>query len=190
MKKIIFFNVFLTILFAKDINTYLVDADNSQLRWTATKLTGSHWGYVKIKKGEIVLNQKQIISGKIFVDLNSITVEDMGDSPWAEKLVNHLKSEDFFDVKNFSLASLDLKSSNLKDGSFLINGDLAIKGKTHQINFPAVINFSDSGPIASGQLKIDRTNYNIKYRSGKFYPDIGDKLIYDDFIIDFILKTR
>ena len=190
MKKIIFFNVFLTILFAKDINSYIVDVDNSQLRWTANKVTGSHWGYVNIKKGEIVLNQKQIISGKFFVDLNSITVEDMGNSPWAEKLVDHLKSEDFFDVKNFSLASLDLKSSNLKDGSFLINGDLTIKGETHQINFPAVINFSDTGPRASGQLKIDRTNYNIKYRSGKFFPDIGDKLIYDDFIIDFILKTK
>jgi len=190
MKRIIIINILLTILFSKNIQSYTIDTENSQLRWEASKVTGSHWGYIKMKKGEIILNGEKVVSGEFFVDLNTITVEDMGVSPWAEKLVNHLKSDDFFYVENFPLASLVLISADFKKGSFTITGDLTIKGKTHPISFPAVINFSEFGPSASGQLKIDRTNYNIIYRSGKFYPDIGDKLIYDEFIIDFILKTK
>ena len=104
-------NIFLTILFSKNIQSYTIDTENSQLRWEASKVTGSHWGYIKMKKGEIILNGEKVVSGEFFVDLNTITVEDMGVSPWAEKLVNHLKSDDFFSVESYPT---EKKSSDFK----------------------------------------------------------------------------
>ena len=71
-----------------------------------------------------------------------------------------------------------------------IVGELTIKGITHSVEFPAVVKFSDKGASAKGQIKIDRTLYDIKYRSGKYYPDIGDKMIYDVFKLDFEVKAE
>ena len=34
------------------------------------------------------------------------------------------------------------------------------------------------------EIKIDRTKFDIKYGSGSFFENLGDKMIYDDFIIN------
>jgi hypothetical protein len=35
--------------------------------------------------------------------------------------------------------------------------------------------------LKSGKLVIDRTKYEMKFRSGNFFKDLGDTLIYNDF---------
>jgi len=114
----------------------------------------------------------------------------MKDSPYGKKLENHLRSSDFFDIENHSRALLKIKSVSYKQGSVDLTGDLTIKGISHPVEFPAVVRFSDKGAKAKGQIKIDRTLYDIKYRSGKYFPDIGDKMIYDTFTIDFEIETK
>ncbi len=190
MKKIIFLFFCYASLLAGETKTYTVDVENSSLRWNSIKVTGSHWGFVSMQEGTISLESKNIISGEFSVDMNSITNEDMGDSPWAEKLINHLKTDDFFDVANHPKATFKLTSCDFDQGAFKISGDLTIRGITHSVEFPAVIRFSDSGTIATGQIKIDRTKYNMKYRSGQYFPEIGDKMIYDEFTVDFEIKAN
>ena len=36
----------------------------------------------------------------------------------------------------------------------------------------------------------ERTKYNMKFRSGKFFPEIGDKMIFDEFTVDFDVKAK
>lgn len=36
---------------------------------------------------------------------------------------------------------------------------------------------------ASTTFKVDRTKYDIKFKSGSFFENLGDKAIYDDFRI-------
>ena len=41
---------------------------------------------------------------------------------------------------------------------------------------------------ATAKLTIDRTKFGIKYGSGSFFDNLGDNMIYDDFILDVNLK--
>ena len=77
-------------LFSGDGKAYSVDLDNATLKWTANKVTKNHWGYISMKGGNIVIDRKDIISGEFQVDMNSIVVRDMDESPWRTKLENHL----------------------------------------------------------------------------------------------------
>tara|TARA_B100001250_G_scaffold411584_1_gene440596 strand:- start:2933 stop:3505 length:573 start_codon:yes stop_codon:yes gene_type:complete len=177
-------------LFSGDEKTYSVDLESSRLKWTATQVTKSHWGYISMKEGNIIIDGKNIISGEFQVDMTSIVVRDMDESPWRTKLENHLKSSDFFNVEKFPISQLTITKVSFNQVAFNVMGDITIRGITHPVEFPAIIQFSDSGPRATGQIKIDRTLFDVNFRSGKFFTDLGDKMIYDDFTIDFELKAN
>ena len=190
MKHLMALTICLSMLYSGEGKIYSVDLERSTLKWTGTKVTGSHWGYVTMKEGSVTLEEKKVLSGEFTVDMKIITNEDMDDSQWKAKLLNHLRSDDFFDVTNYPTASFSLKSSLFQQDKFRVKGDLTIRGITQPVEFLAMIQFSDEGPRATGQIKIDRTLYNMKYKSGKFFPEIGDKMIYDEFTVDFDIVTK
>jgi len=190
MKKVIISILCISGIFAGEPKTFTVDVENTSLRWHAEKVTGSHWGYVTMNEGTVTVDGKKIVSGEFSVDLTSMSNKDMSDSPWADKLMNHLKSDDFFDVENHPTATFKITDTKFKGGAFSIDGDITFRGITQPITFLAVVKFAKDGPSATGQLKIDRTLFGMKYRSGQFYPEIGDKMIYDEFTVDFDLKTK
>ena len=72
----------------------------------------------------------------------------------------------------------DVKSTSATD--YTISGDLTIKGITKPVSFPVKVAVSGNKMTATGTIKFDRTNYDIKYRSGNFFTDLGDKMIYDE----------
>ena len=96
----------------------------------------------------------------------------------------HLKSEDFFSIDNFTTSTLVFKSIASKgNNTYLINADLTIKGITNTIQFDLVVN----GKKATAALNVNRTKYDIKYGSGSYFDDLGDKTIYDDFELNVVL---
>jgi len=70
-----------------------------------------------------------------------------------------------------------------------ISGDLTIKGITHPIEFPASVSIADGKIKASAEITIDRAKYNVRHRSGSFFEGLGDKLIYDDFMLNVTLSA-
>jgi polyisoprenoid-binding protein YceI len=103
-------------------------------------------------------------------------------------LIGHLKSDDFFSVAKFPLASLEVKSVTAKSGNlYHFTADLTIKGITAPIEFDAEVNMTSDQVTATGTMVVNRTKYDIKYRSGSFFSDLGDKMIYDDFTLKFKL---
>ena len=101
------------------------------------------------------------------------------------KLVGHLKSDDFFGVENYPTAQFVLKrSEKLANNDYSIYGDLTIKGITHHLEFKVSKLKTNDGLIFKGSVVVDRTNYNIRYGSGKFFDSLGDNLIYDDFTVE------
>jgi len=166
------------------------DLENSNLRWLAEKVTGSHWGNVSLKKGVVEFKNDQLISGEFIVDMTSIKVMDIKDSPWGDKLEAHLHAEDFFDTGKYPEAYFFLNSALIKNKKIIINGDLTIKDIKHPIEFTCEIIHSNGSASANGQMKIDRTLYDITYRSADYYPDIGDRMIDDIFTIDFEIETK
>jgi len=97
-----------------------------------------------------------------------------------EKRDAHLKSDDFFSVEKFNSATLVVKNAALLSaGVYTVTADMTIKGITKEVVFNALVN--QSGGTATADIKLDRTDFDIRYGSGKFFPNIGDKMIHDEF---------
>jgi polyisoprenoid-binding protein YceI len=173
-----------------------ISPSESSISWVGRKLTGSHAGTVPIKAGEVVLNGETIASGSFGIDLAGVKVTDIPDSKNNSKLVGHLKSPDFFAAELFPTAQFTLDSAvpmakPLPTGeNTTIKGTLSIKGIAKQVEFPAQVAIKDGVAEARGKAKLDRTQWDIRYGSGKFFKGLGDKLIYDEFEVDFALKGK
>ena len=170
-------------VFAADA-VYTVDAQ-SKLTWLGKKLAGEHTGLIKIKSGKLTFNNKDLKSGEFEVDMSSITNSDIQDAKYNADLVGHLKSEDFFGVDKHPTSKLVIKKvKKVSDANFNVTGDLTIKGITKSVSFPVLVSLKENDILVKAKMTFDRTNYNIKYKSGKFFQDLGDKLIYDDVTLD------
>ena len=160
--------------------TKLIDVENSKIKWIGEELSGkNHYGSLKFKKGNLNLNNGVNISGNFIVDMKTINVEDLqGGSK--QRLEGHLRSDDFFSVEKFSEAIFEAKSPavvNKKEGIQILSGNLTIKGITH----PAKIEIDDNW---SAKLVFDRSKFDVRFRSGNFFQNLGDKLIYDEIAIN------
>ena len=163
------------------IETYRVDASASKLAWQAYKVTGKHFGVIQFKSGALQFQDGKLTGGQFVVDMNSIAVEDI-QGEYADKLRNHLLSDDFFGVESYPTASLTLsKVTFLGDNEYDIVGDLTIKGKTEKIQFKATVEQAGNQILADATTKIDRSKYDVRYGSNTFFGDLGDKAIYDEF---------
>ena len=179
-------------LFAKDIVN--IDINNSQINWIGRKVTGEHSGYLKLSDGWITLKNESVTSGILNFNMKTITTTDIESIEWSKKLDQHLMNEDFFYVDSFPTATLTVKNSTTEDlylvnPLHLITADLTIRGITKEISFPVSIYSSSNTYTAKGSIDIDRTLFNIKYKSKTIFPDLGDKFIYDTFTINFSIKT-
>lgn len=177
---------------SESTTSYEIDTKESKVFWTATKITGAtHSGYISIASGTILVKGKSVSGANLKIDLNSIVNTDIEDEEYNKKLVGHLKSDDFFSVEKHPLANFEITSVKKANGSeYTVAGKLTIKGITNEISFPAKINVSGGKVTAYGTAKLDRTKWDIKYGSGSFFSDLGDKAINDEFEIKFELSTK
>jgi polyisoprenoid-binding protein YceI len=166
---------------------YVVDTTATKLTWLAKKVTGSHNGTIRVSGGDITIDGVKVQSGNFTIDMNSIVILDIqGGSN--EKLLGHLKSDDFFSVAKFPATNFVLTSVTQKSGStYTVKGKLTIKGITQEISFPAEIGFSGKTMTAKAKITVDRTKFEIKYRSANWVENLGDKAIYDDFELELNL---
>ncbi len=182
-----------TASFATDKNkkagtTQKVDTQKSTLGWTGRKVTGEHNGKIQIKDGSLVVNNNTITGGEFIIDMGSITVEDIKDPSSNAKLVNHLKSDDFFSSDKHPTALFKITSvSPVKNGQATITGDLTIKGITHSISFPATIKANKDQTLAQASFDVDRSKWDIRFGSNSFFDNLGNKAIYDNFTLDLNL---
>jgi polyisoprenoid-binding protein YceI len=169
-----------------------VDVTNSQLSWLGKKVTGEHNGTISLKSGQLEMNGKNFVGGSFEIDMASIDHADIEDPKWNAKLVGHLKSDDSFSVEKFPVSKFvitEVKSINKDGNNSHIKGELTIKGITKIIEFPVKIEQNESGITATAQIVIDRSKFDVRYGSGSFFENLGDKLIYDDFTMDVKLIT-
>lgn len=154
-----------------------VNAEKSTVTWKAYKVTGSHTGTVALQQGSLIFDNGQLSGGEFTVDMTTLTATDL-EGEWKDKLVGHLKSDDFFSVEKHQLSTLvftQVKATG--KNSYEITADLTIKGITHPVTF----DLSVYGSKANATLKVDRAQYDIRFGSGSFFDNLGDKTIYDEF---------
>ena len=159
--------------------------ENTKVSWLGKKVTGEHYGDINLNSGTLMMDNGQLKGGSFSMDMNSIVCTDM-EGEYADKLVGHLKSDDFFGVAKYSTAQLKIIDvSQSSDGKTIVKADLTIKGITNTVEFPVKIATNNDVVGATGEITVDRTKYDIKYGSGSFFDDLGDKMIEDNFTLTF-----
>lgn len=162
-----------------------VSPSESKLAWTGKKVTGQHNGLVDLKSGELFVENGILTGGKFEVDFTTIRNLDIKDEESSKKLDGHLKSEDFFSAEKFPVGTFEITriqpTSDQKGNNYQISGNMTIKGITKEVSFPAKVNVSNGSVSADADITMDRTLWDIKFRSGKFFENLGDNLINDDF---------
>lgn len=165
---------------------YKINTEKSVVGWKAAKVSGEHFGSVSVAQGSMEVKNELIADAEIIMNMTTITVDDM-EGEYAEKLRGHLNSEDFFAVEQFPTAIFNLSGMKYVDGQYVASGSMQIKDTTGPVSFPVTLKNENGAVVISGTAVIDRTKYGIKYGSGQFFDDLGDKMIYDEFELKFTL---
>ena len=166
-----------------------VNTENSTVKWKGSKISSSHEGTVNILKGNLNIDHGTLVGGQFSIDMQTLATTDMSEE-YNKKLDGHLKDEDFFNVSEFPTASITIINAVRGSGnSYKIIANLTIKGITHPISFAADVNVNGKNFLATAKIKIDRTKWDIKYNSGNYFKDLGDKLILDEIEFDIFLLS-
>jgi len=176
MKKILLFLFAMSTLSFAHAQT--VNLESSTVDWVGKKITGTHSGNITLQSADFTVENGMIKGGTFVMDMTSIECTDLS-GKGAAKLEGHLNSDDFFGVETFPTATLvitDVTKAGLHN-EMTVTGDLTLKGQTQSISFPASV----SDNKAEATIYIDRTKYGIKYGSGSFFDDLGDKAIDNMF---------
>jgi polyisoprenoid-binding protein YceI/sugar lactone lactonase YvrE len=167
---------------------YTIDNKQSLITWKGSmKLSPEekHVGYISVSKSELWMENNQLVGGNVQIDMNSMEYADKKDK---NTPIHHLKSEDYFDVKRFPFASIEIaKVDSVNANTINITGYLTIKSSTREVKFPATVSFKNGVFTADAKLTINRTLWGIDYRSARFYEKIADYTVSNE--IEFVIKV-
>ena len=164
------------------VDSFPVNIAKSNIVWKGYKVTGSHTGNIELKSGKLDFDGDKLAGGSFEIDMTTITCTDL-EGEYNQKLVGHLKSEDFFGVEKNPTAKFVITQvvSRGTPGDYKIVGDLTIKNITKEIKFFTKVTEENGQKVANAEIKVDRSEYNVRYGSGSFFDNLGDKTIYDEF---------
>ena len=156
-----------------------INTETSKIKWKGREIsTKTHYGSLKFIDGKISISNNEV-KGQVRVDMESLKVEDLTGG-FKNKLEGHLKSDDFFSVDKHKISMLKVISSKKMGDNYLIDAILTIKEISHPLSFELSIDDNK----ATANLSFDRSKYNVRFRSGSFFENLGDKLILDDIDLE------
>lgn len=171
--------------------TYQVDVAGSELWWHGSKLAYGHSGVISIKDGSLSVENGNITAGNFTVDMGTIKETGNDDAAGAAKLEGHLMSADFFDVEKYPTSKFEVTGSaaNKTDTTtHTIKGNLTIRDKTKNIEFPAQVALEGNNLTAKAAFTINRNDWGVTYGSG-ISGAVGDKVIGDNIDYKVTLKA-
>jgi len=174
---------------------YQIDLALSMVNWEGKKTLIANYideGTISIKEGDLQVSGGKISSGDFVIDMNTIKAGSTSNTKaTVDMLEKHLKSDDFFGVEKFPTAKFTIKDVNMIGGEYIASGELTIKDITNQIEFPITINQEGEGSVTVvGGAVLDRTKWDIRYGSDKFFDNLANNVIDDNFTVKFDIKFK
>jgi len=188
-------SLFISTIAASQSGPLSIDPASSKVIWTATKVTGEHTGGVPLKSGTLTVKDDVLLAATVTMDMTGMTCTDIENEGANAKLMGHLRSPDFFDTEKHGTATFTTTAVEKLDvasgkPNYRVTGDLTIKGITHPNTFDVLFWMEGKEARAAATITFDRTKYDIKYRSGTFFPEIGDKAISDAVTLTFDVSAK
>ena len=171
---------------------YTADPSATVIDWKGDKKIGSfHVGTIDLKSGWLNVEGNALTGGEFVVDMNSIKNSDVKDDNMRAKLIGHLKSDDFFGVEKFPVSKLVITgSSKFNGGKALVKGNLTIKEATHPVEFTVTESKESTAFTYSAEIVFDRSLYDVRFGSGKFFSNLGDNTINDEIKLNVKLVVK
>lgn len=169
------------------LGTLAIDPERSVIQWEGRKTFIKEYldhGTIRVKNGSVLVKDGVAKDGIFTLDTTSIAAESTGRGEGETLLTKHLKSPDFFNAEMYPEAIFSFKkiTPGATSMAYDVVGDLTIKNKTNEITFQATIGEDSAGLVKlKATLELDRTLWDIRYGSGKFFENLGDALIDDLF---------
>ena len=102
----------------------------------------------------------------------SIEIETKSIYSQDEKLTNHLKNPDFFNVRKYPKVTFKSTKVEVDHEKTSITGQWTMLGKSVEIKIPAEVTPTDRGLDMVASFKIDRTKWGMNYGEGKIDKDV------------------
>jgi polyisoprenoid-binding protein YceI len=175
--------------------SYMVVTGDSRLSWIGRKVGGEHFGTVSISEGAFRVSNGEMLAGDFVIDMTSITNDDIQNEGMNKRLVNHLKSEDFFNTGTYPKAYFRMKEGKFAEGDdrqtghYEVTGTLTIKDISHEIGFNAYI-CESNGMIKTDEIVLDRTKWDVNFKSRTIFAELADDYIYDEMYITVELAVE
>ena len=150
---------------------YAISGENTKLTFVGTKPGGKHEGGFKTLTGSATVTDGNLTSLKIEVDIDCESL--YSDDP---KLTAHLKSPDFFGVKDNPKATFKSTKVEKTEKGYTITGDLTLLGKTKPVTFPAALAEKDGVLTLTADAVIDRTDWGMSFGKGKVDDKVSLKI--------------
>jgi polyisoprenoid-binding protein YceI len=170
--------------------TYVLVASSSSMQWEGRKTLIVNYvdtGTIRIKEGSATVSGGAVTSGSVVVDMTTISTDTTGRGSGQDMQEKHIKGADFFDVEKYPTSTFAFQSISAADaaGKVTVTGTLTIKDVAQPVSFPATLTAEGDTLTMRATATLDRTLWGIKYGSGKFFTDLGDKVIDDMFTVSF-----
>jgi len=176
---------------------FKVDPTASVIEWQGKKPTGTHTGTIQIAEGTFHANDSIVESGTFVIDMASINVTDLEGDDKAN-LEHHLKGTgegkegDFFNINEFPQAKFEVTGISQVNGQSMLQGNLTMKGETKNVEFPVNIDLNGEEIVLTSEtFTIDRTKWNINFKSKSVFDSLGDNFINDEIELTIkVVATR
>lgn len=175
----------------------ILDLERSSLQWTGRNLLNRHVGTLGFSAGSLSFEDAGLVGGCLTIDWDTLKCDDLAGTDLHDVLMHHLKDHDFFDVAAYPAPEVSITSVRaLPEGtagapSVEVTAELTMKGVTNSVTFPATVGVDPDGGFAlNGHLDFDRTNWNVRYGSGRLFRNLGMHLVNDRIDLGFNLVTQ
>ena len=175
--------------------SYVIDTEQSTIQWTGRNAYSSHFGNIKISRGELVVTGENI-TGTFDIDMESMTNTNLEGDESQPVLIAHLKSDDFFLTRLFPKATFKiLDAAPVKEPfatlpNYEIKGQLELRGVEAGQDFRATVAQSpEKMLLIEAHFDIDRTRWDIIYGSARFFEHLGMHQVFDLITIDMRIVT-
>jgi len=159
----------LSLVATRAAESIALDSDASKIEFVGKKTDGKHAGGFKKFEATAVADFEEPTNGSLSIEIDAASL--FSDD---EKLTNHLKNPDFFDVRKYP--KISFKSTGIlpdeNTEKVVMKGDVTMLGKTAEINVPCAATITDKQVVVEATFVLDRTRWGMTYGEGKINSDV------------------
>ncbi len=176
-------------LLALEDGHYVLDCSRSSVEWTGRNQNNKHFGTLRFSGGDLSVQGKGL-QGELVVDMTSMENISLADDALQPILISHLKSDDFFFVREFPAAKLHIVRGSVAASPYLtvkncdIESELTLRGVEKDLTFQSTITMPERGELRmEAHFDVDRTRWGVIYGSARFFEHLGMHTVFDDISI-------